>query len=68
MSLNKATLVSEIDLFVKFWDGTEKCVQVRFYGSTFLGRDRHTSISNHFTGTTKDLKTECLYQISMTQL
>ena len=58
-SLNEVTLVSETDLFVRFWDGTDKCVKVRYYGSTFLENGGHTSISNHLTGMTKYLKPEC---------
>ena len=54
-----------MDLFVRFYDGTNQCVKVRYCGSTFLGHGRYTDILSHFVGMTKDLKSECLYQISV---
>ena len=36
---------------------------MRSYGSMLLGHDRQTY--NHFVGMAKELKSECLYQISM---
>ena len=64
-SLNKVIQTFEIDLFVRFWDGTDKCIKVRYYGSMFLGHGRHTEILHHFVGMAKDLKFECLYQSSV---
>ena len=37
-SLNEVIQTSEMDLFVRFWDGTDKCVKVRYSGPTFLGQ------------------------------
>ena len=64
-SLNEITQTSKIDLFVRFWDDTDKFIKVRYYGFTFLGQSRHTNILNHFVGMTKDLKSECLYELSV---
>ena len=33
-SLNEVTQTSEIDFFVRFWDGTDIFVKVSFYGPT----------------------------------
>ena len=64
-SLNEVTQTSEIDLFVKLWDGTDKCVKVMYYCFTFLGHGRHTDILNHYVEMTKGLKLEYFCQISM---
>ena len=53
-------------LFVRFRDGTDKCVNVTYHGSTLLGHCRQTHWHlNDFVGMTKDLKSECLHQISV---
>ena len=64
-SLNEVTQTSEIDLFVKLWDGADKCVKVMHYCFTFLGHGRHTDILNHYVEMTKGLKLEYFCQISM---
>ena len=47
-SLSEVTQTSEIDFFVRFWDGTDICVKVSFYGlrPTFFGHGRHTGMLN----------------------
>jgi len=64
-SLNEATQTSEMDLYIRFWDDLDDSVKVRYYDSSFLGHGKHTDILNHFNELTKNLKSECLYQISM---
>ena len=54
-SLNLVTQMSEIDLYIRYWDKTENVVKVRYYGSSFLGHGRHNDIFNHFTSLTKSL-------------
>ena len=54
-----------MNVFVRFWNGTNRCVKVRYYGSPFLGHASYTDILNHFVGMAKDLKSECLYQVSL---
>ena len=54
-SLNEATQTSEGDLYVKFWDVNENKVNVRYFGSSFLGHGTHQNLLSHFSDITKDL-------------
>ena len=58
MSLSEVIQASEMELFVRFCDDTDKCVKVGYYGSMFPGYGRHTGILNHPVRITKDLKSE----------
>ena len=40
-SLNEATQTSEMDLYIRFWDVNLNKVNVRYFGSTFLGHGTH---------------------------
>ena len=55
-SFKEVTQISEIYLFV---------TSVRYHGSMLFGHGRHTEMLNHFVQMAKDLKSECLLQISM---
>ena len=54
-----------MDLCVRFWDVNESKVNVRYYGSSFLGRGTHQNLLSHLTDITEDLDHSHLYQISM---
>ena len=54
-----------MDLYVRFWDVSENKVNVRYYGSSFLGHGTHQNLLSHFNDITKDLDHSHLYQISM---
>ena len=64
-SLNDSIKISEMDLYVRYWDDLDKIVKVRYYGSFFLGHCKATHLLEHFNELTKKLKSENLYQISV---
>ena len=63
-SLNEVTQTSEMVLYARFWDVIENKVNVRYYGSSFLGHGSHPNLLSHFSNITKGLDSH-LYQTSM---
>ena len=50
---------------MRYWDVIDNEVNVRYWGSTFLGHVRHQDMLNNFIGIWKDLNLGLLYQLSM---
>ena len=67
-SLNEVTQTSEMDLYIRFWDVNRNCVNVRYFGSSFLGHTTHKDLLTHFNDIVKGLEPPKLYQISMDDL
>ena len=64
-SLNEVTQTSEMDLYIRFWDLNGNRVNVRYFGSSFLGHTTHKDVLTHFNDIVKGLEPPKLYQISM---
>ena len=64
-SLNDVTQTCEMDMYIRYWNDNTNTVNVRYYGSRFLGHATHQDVLHHFNGLTNDLDPTHLYQISM---
>ena len=64
-SLNDVTQTCEMDLYMLYWDAVCSQVNVRYFGSSFLGHGTHSDILGHIDKITKDLNPAHLYQVSM---
>ena len=53
-NLNEATQISEMDLYIRFWDVNLNKVNVCYFGSTFLGHGTHQDLLIHFQEVTKE--------------
>ena len=54
-SLNEVTQTCEMDMYIRYWNDNSKTVNVRHYGSSFLGYATHQDLLHHFNRLTKDL-------------
>ena len=64
-SLNEVTQTCEMDIYIRYWNDNSNTVNVRYYGSSFLGHETHQDLLHHFNILTKGLDPTHLYQISM---
>ena len=64
-SLNEVTQTCEMDLYVQYWDVACSKVEMRYFGSSFMGHGTYTDILQDFDKITKDLNPAYLHQISM---
>ena len=64
-SFNKTTHQSEMDLFVGYWDVSEKRVVVRYWNSVFLGHTTHLDLLKSFNEGLEGLDLSKLVQVSM---
>ena len=64
-SVNEVTQTCEMDTYIRYWNDNSNTVNVRYYGSSFLGQATLQDLLHHFNSLTKDLGPIHLYQISM---
>ena len=55
-SLDDSTEISEMDLYVRYWDDLDKLVKIRYYGSSFLCHCKANNLLEHFNELAKKLK------------
>ena len=68
-SLNQVTQTSEMDMYIRYWNGNSNAVNVRYYGSGFLGHTTQQDLLHHFNSLTKDLdSTHFIKYQSMVQM
>ena len=51
-SLNEVTQTCEMDMYITYWNGNSNAVNVRYYGSSFLGHTTHQDLLHHFNSLT----------------
>ena len=64
-SLNEVTQTCDMDMYIRYWNDNSNTINVRCYGSSFLGHETHQDLLHHFNSLTKYLNPTHLYQISM---
>ena len=64
-SLNEVTQTCEMDRYIRYWNDNSNTVNVRYYGSSFLGHATHQGLLHHFNSLIKNLNLTHLNQISM---
>jgi len=47
-SLNPVTQTCEMDMYIRFWNMEKNEVQIRYWGSSFLGHGCHQNLLHHF--------------------
>ena len=67
-SLNEVTQTCKMDMYIRYWNDNSNTVNIRCYGSSFLGHATNQDLLHHFNNLTKDLDPTHLYQISMDSL
>ena len=64
-SMNEVTQNCQMDVLIRYFDGDDKQVKVRYLDSYFLGHSTNIDLFEQFKNAVNELNRNCILQVSM---